>query len=42
MLNPNDKKIVGFCFPKLPMREGVSGKKLCVVELKVYWKGFKI
>ena len=40
MLNPNDKKIVGFCFPKLPMK-GASGKKLCVVELEVCWEGFK-
>ena len=40
MFNPNEKRMVGFCFPKLP-QGARAGKKLCVVELEVYWEGFQ-
>ena len=40
VLNPNEKRMVGFCFPKLP-QGARAGKKLCVVELEVYWEGFE-
>ena len=39
MLNPNEKRMVGFCFPKLP--QGARAGKRCVVELEVYWEGFQ-
>ena len=39
MPNPNEKRMVGFCFPKLP-QGARAGKKLFVVELEVYWEGF--
>ena len=41
MFNPNMKKIIGFCFPQLPKKQGVQGKKLCVIEVEVCWRGFE-
>lgn len=38
MFNSKVKKVLGFCFPKLPKKQGENGKKLCVIELEVCWK----